>query len=305
MLKLAFASQSDVTFFRLQEGKLRFEGLHFLLEAHPAMAGPLAFFRIGDNVQAVFDRCAFTLKANASIPVSIVALIDAKERMMAKSDVPSPGSRVQFVNSFIRGDGDLANLCSCRRLTIGLDNSLVALAGSLFDLDVKSDEMATEQGPQIELKRTTVFCRAPIFSLNSTRAGKGLGRTHVEASGCLFAALAKRPLMYLKAPDVQNESQLTKYIEWKGEQNAYARFENLLESERPDEMGRAMELSAGAWGKQFEPQTGQSDIALPSLSDVVLTQVRPDDLRPTSAEAPNVGAGSLTDLPLPKALEPR
>ena len=211
-------------------------------------------------------------------------------------------------DSFIRGEGDLVNLCTCRRLQINLRNSLVAVSGSLVDLDVKADEMAPEQGPRVELRQTSVFSREPVFALSSTRAGKGLGQVHVDATACLFAALAKRPLIYLKAPDVQSEGQLGKYLDWKGEQNGYARFDKLLEYERPDEMGRQMELTTGEWGKLFgETQVGRDETPLPPLADVVLSQVRPDDLRPTrDVEAAAPGVGSLAELdPLLKALDAR
>jgi hypothetical protein len=307
VLKLAFANPSDLAFFRVQEGKLHFEGLHFLLEARPELAGPLSVLKVGDNVQATFDHCVFTLRASGSNPSSVVSLLDPKERMMPKSDTPAPGSRVEFRDSFIRGEGDLANLCSCRRLYIGLTNTLVAVAGSLVDLDIKSDDATPEQGPRVELKRSSVFSREPIFALSSSKAGKGLGQVHIDAGACLFAALAKRPLIYLKAPDVQSEAQLSKYLDWRGEQNTYARFDKVLEYERPDEMGTAMQLASVEWGKLFgESPIGRDEILLPPLGDVVLSQVRPNELRPRDVEAPAAGVSSLAELePLLKALDTR
>jgi serine/threonine protein kinase len=316
VLKLAKpADKKDLAFFRLLEGKLSFEGLHFLLEPWEDANVAQSILLLGEKVECVFDRCVITLHsrevAGHDVPLSAVALSDPRERMMGKLDQPQPmSSIVTFSNSFIRGDGDLASLSMCRPLNLVLDHSLAVLSGSLVSVQ-GCDEASNEAGPDVDLKRSSVFAREATFLLRAAKSGKGLGKTHVNARSCLFAALGSRPLVYLKAADVMSENQLqSKYLAWDGEEkNCYARFDKdkLLEYERSDEPGTAMQLAVGDWTKISEKEKNiQSAATFAALPEGTFWLARPELFHPMEPELQAAGCGSLETLDsLLKAMPPK
>lgn len=151
----------------------------------------LSVVQVGTSAECIFEHCVVTLKSNGTIPLSVVSLMDAKDLMMPKpGTAPAMSSRVQFNNSFVRGDGDFTNMDACRRLVLSLDTSLVVLSGSLVDLEGRTEEPSADMvGPKVELKNTSMFSREPLFNLSATRAGKGLGCTDVDSRSCLHGAL--------------------------------------------------------------------------------------------------------------------
>jgi hypothetical protein len=287
------AEKKDIAFFRMLDGKLRFEGLHFLLEPRQEGVTSESVLLLGDSAQCTFERCAFTLKASRRVPIVVVAFVDPKDIM--KVDPPRPMStRVQFTGCFIRGDGDLVNMTGCRPLKLALENSLLAVAGSLAAVQSSGEDVAADQGPEIVLNKVSTFTREPTFSFRASRNGKGLARVHIEARTCLFAPLADRPLVFLEASDVMSEEHLAKYLEWKTdpkEQNCFTRFDKLLEQERPNEIGSTMQLDPVRWGKLFgETKLRNEDMTFPQVpADLILSQAVPGLFRPNDPETASFG----------------
>jgi hypothetical protein len=299
------AEKDEVAFFRLRDGKLRFVGLHFLLEPRQEGIGSQSVLQLGDSVQCAFDHCVITLKATRRVPLSAIAFLDPKKSMLTETPRPG-GTRVALTGSFVRGDGDLVNLTSCRPVKFVLENSLVAVTGSLAAVQATGEDLAADQGPQVELTRVSAFTREPTLSLRAFKNGKGLGCTHVEARSCLFAGLEGRPLVYLESAELLSDEQVPRFLEWKGEQNCFANFGKLLEQEKTNEMGSMMSLDSGRWDKLFRDLTRgrYESLAVPALTDY-LWQATPDQFRPAEAEQQLGSYGaSLPDLdPLLKAVK--
>ena len=172
----------DFAFFRVKEGKLRLEGLHFVLDARQDGVGQSVVL-LGDTAEAALDRCVVTMRAKNKLPygASVVSFVDPKDWMRPE---PRPTStKVTFTNSFIRGDGDLVRMTACRPIKLTLDNTVVALSGSLANVQATvGDDVAADQGPQVELNKATVLTRDAVFSLKTFKNGKGLAQLHVNAT---------------------------------------------------------------------------------------------------------------------------
>jgi hypothetical protein len=307
VLTLRKPSQKNHTsFFRVPDGKLRLEGLHFFLDTRQDGVGAQSILALGENAQCTFDRCVITLRATRKVDLSVVSLIDPKDLMMQPAQPRPYNTDVKLNNSFVRGDGDLISVASCRPIQLGLENSLVALSGSLADIQaVAGEDVPAGQEPRFNLKQVSVFTRDPVFSLQCFKNGKGLAKTHVEARACLFGPLGDRPLVYLSASDVVTEDQLTNYLDWTGGQNCFVKFEKLLEQEKPNQMGTVMQLEPMRWVKVFggAVQT-KEDVTFPLRpSDLVLWQAQPEWFRPDDGDK---AAGAQLDLDaLLKALPAR
>jgi hypothetical protein len=224
---------------------------------------------------------------------SVIAFVDLKDWMGME---PRPTkTEVKFSNTFIRGDGDLVKMTSCRPFKLVADNSVIAVSGSMMNLQAVSGE-DVEQGPTIALSHVSAVTREPVFSLRSYKNGKGLAKMTIDAKACLFAPAGEKPLVFLEAPDVGSDDLVAKYVDWKGDRsNCFAKFDKFLEQERPNE-GAIMMLDAERWKKMFGGPKNSSDIpTMPPLADMILAQESPAALRPTDPSDQFAAFGATID----------
>jgi hypothetical protein len=290
--------RKDNAFFRLLDGKLQFEQLHFVLEPKQDGALSQSVVLLGENASCAFTNCVITMKPGRRLPLHAVALINPGDIM--KMERPSlANARVQFTNSFVRGEGDLVNLQSCRRVDLVVDNSLFALTGSLLSVQGAADDTPMDQGVQMKLSRVSAFTKDALFSLRSSSGGKGLTKTRVETRDCLLAALDTRPMVYLKTMGVTTEEHLRKFLDWQAEHNCYANFDKLLNQERPDESASAMQIEGPQWERFSAEQSSRHEKLLFPLLVGELWQTAPDMFKPAESEASIAGFGADLDA-LPK-----
>ncbi len=240
----------DAALFKLQEGKLQFEQLEFRLDPGQADFASQSIVHLGEAGHCTFKHCVITLRTENKTELSAVTFVDL-ERMM-KMDSPAPGAgRVEFQECFIRGKGDLVSLRGCRLLHVEMKNSLVALDGSLLDVTAADKAMAMEQGVRWKMERSSVFTTDSIFALRSM-TGVGLTKTEAEIKNCLLVSLLPdKPVVLL---DMKN-SELDKYLDWKGEQNFYANFQK-------DRVTEWKDLSSNS-----ETNANFGKVGFPKLSD--------------------------------------
>jgi len=171
----------------------------------------------------------------------------------------------------------------CRPLKVPIKNSLLALSGSMLDVQASGEDVASDQ-VAFELNQVSAFTRDPAFSLRSSaKNGKGLGKSKIDAHQCLFAPLERpsRPLVSLEAPDVSVEDQLKDYVQWKGDQNCFPGFSRLLEFQRPNQTDVMMQLDAKRWENLFKEMNMRTDeLSFPSRGDAPLWQALPAEFRP-------------------------
>jgi len=292
------AEKKHLAFFKLLvDGKLRFEGLHFLLEPRQAELLSQSVLLLGDSAQCAFERCVITLKPGKAVPLQVVSFV-APGSLMKMDDQPRSGNlQVDFSNSYVRGQGDLVAMRWCRSLKGTLKNSLFALSGSLVDIQASGEEVPVDQNPlEIVMNQVSAFTKdSAVFSLRSAMNGKGLGRSKLEAHQCLFSPAERassRPLITLAAADIVSEDQIKDYVQWKGDQNCFPGFSRLLELERPNEMGVMMKLEPMQWAKVFEEAKMRTDdLTFAGLGETPLWQALPDKFRPIDAPPDFVETG--------------
>jgi serine/threonine protein kinase len=247
VLDKAYKQEKDAALFKLQEGKLQFEQLEFLLDPGPAEFNSQSVVHLGEAGHCIFKQCVISLRSE-KIQLSAVTFLDL-ERMMKMDSPAPPAGRVEFHECFVRGKGDLVSLRGCRLLHVDMKNSLVALDGSLLDVTASDKAMAMEQGVRWKMEHTSVFTTDSIFALRSM-TGVGLTKTEADIRGCLFVSLLpERPVVLL---DMKNNSELNKYLDWRGEQNFYANFDKDKVTE---------------WKDLFRETKDFGKLGLPRLSD--------------------------------------
>lgn len=236
----------ETSIFKVREGKLEIEGMEIVLDPGEDAEVTQSIVQIGQG-HCVFRRCVFTLRATKREQLCVASSIDL-DRMMKSEMVSTPGARVDFHECFVRGKGDLVSLNGCRLLNVELKNSLVALDGSLLEIEAGNKTMPMTQGVHWKMERSSIFTTDSLFALRA-RVGKMLTETNATVEGCVLASLALDPAMPVVTLD--REFEIANFVKWKGEQNFYANFDRLRD-----------------WKDQYpEQRSDYSKLALPRLTE--------------------------------------
>jgi hypothetical protein len=307
VLVLGRSVRNDGFFFQLADGRLRLENLHLVLEPKQDGLASQSVVQLGKTGQVTFSRCILTLKGGRRIPLHAVSCMDPKNEMKAETTAPVGGTRVEFVNSFVRGEGDLVHLQAARLLDLRMDNSLVALTGALLSVQGAAEDVPMDRGVRAQLSRVSAFARDAAFALRPAKNGKGLTRTQIVARDCLLVALdPARTMIYLEAAGLPGEDQVNKFLGWKGERNWYANYDKILDQEQPDGamMMGTMQIEAARWKELAgEPQSRSGRLAFPvQFSDAPLSQAVPEMFRLPDGETLLSDCGAdLEPIPSPAA----
>jgi hypothetical protein len=179
--------------------------------------------QLGDVANCVFNGCVFTMRAANREQLNVVSSIDL-ERMMKSENSSPPSGKVEFYDCFVRGKGDLVALNGCRLLNVQMRNSLVALDGSLLDIEPGAKAMSMKQGVSWTMHRSSIFTTESVFALRS-KLGKVLTETQAEVEGCLMASLV--PDQLVVTFDRERDVDVATLLKWNGTQNFYANFDKI------------------------------------------------------------------------------
>jgi hypothetical protein len=284
ILKLNAEEQREVSaLLEICNGKLQFDGLEIRFQrSRDSECGALLSF-FGDG-ECVFKNCLITL--GSSHRKTVLAVLP--EKRMAKS-LPSTGvPRLVVENCFIRGQGDLLAMQSGHAAELTLDNSLIALSGSVLNIENDKKDRKYEESPPttqlaLRLHRVTTYLGEHLIRLRAAKDVKGLPRTRCEANDCLFLPARDRPLVRLEGPDAE-EKGLREKLSWEGNgKNAYGKFTALLEYQPADQMRMPSSSGQAAWVSDVSGETSSKytvKLADPPAADAPFTQLLPAKFRP-------------------------
>ncbi|MFO0808057.1 MAG: serine/threonine-protein kinase [Gemmataceae bacterium] len=199
LLVLTPAPDAESALFRLYDGQLHLEGLHFGLRPVRSDVRFQSVVAIAGTGQAEFRDCIVTLEEGDDAQLAVVNLPDIGDRP-AKS-IPS----VRLESTFVRGKGDLFTMRGGRRFELETDNTLVALDGCLIKQEGVPREPQSGPASQVRLKRTTALLSEQVLFLKAARdeerGGLGLPSTSVVTDSCVIAALSGRSLVRVEGVD--------------------------------------------------------------------------------------------------------
>jgi hypothetical protein len=265
--------KKESAFFEVQKkGKLHLENLEFLLDPE-AGYDRRSVVQMGEAVHIVLEKCVFSLKGTNRVELSVATFLDLDKTMKMETSSPLP-AKVEFHECFVRGKGDLVALQGCRKLDVLVTNSLIALDGSLLDVDASSKAMAMSQGVQWKMDRSSIFTTEPLFALHA-KTGTMLTETNAKIKDCLLAALALNGDQDVVWLDTSREAKLGAYLKWDGEHNFYANFDKDKLREWKDKIPEVIT----DFGKlTFSPKLGE-DAKRPPLWEAT-----PDLFKPIEAD---------------------
>jgi hypothetical protein len=245
VLLLGETTEAEAALFRLHDGQLRLEGLEFHLQP------PRADFKtqtvaalVGDG-QCTFKDCVVTLEQTREVQLTVATVADPSSVMrMGSAPAPRPGPRVRFEGCFVRGAGDLVAVRPSRAFELRVEESLVALEGSLLVVDGNPREPAASPSGQVSLRRVTAYLSDHLVLLRASKeegkTTRGLASTQlVSVLDCLFAAANGKALVHLDWVDT--DDQMKRLFVWgEGRHNAYSNFTHLLDQQPRDETMMAL-----------------------------------------------------------------
>jgi serine/threonine protein kinase len=292
-LTLAGAANKDTSLFRLQGSRLRLEGLDFLLQPDQDEFDSQAVVVIAGGGQCEFKDCLATLNPDRrKAALSLATLIAAPGAM--RPDVQRPG--VSLDHCIVRGDGDLVWDRTGRPASLKADNTLVALGGSLLNLDSR-EEGADKRAVELNLTRVTAYLGGYLIRMQvqSGRDLKGLTPVECRPDHCLFLpATAERTLIHLDGPADKDEL-LQKKLTWeKKNPNAYGNFQSMFDQQTPDGMHTTPAgMGQDRW-KQFTGEGTNSKygvrLAAGPIADSPFPQLTPSQFKLMDANLKDFGA---------------
>jgi serine/threonine protein kinase len=310
VLTLGETSEAETALFRVQDGKLRLEGLEFRLR--PSTKRPLRQLLLvalaGDGLCVLRD-CLVTLERSGETVVALAGLSPAGKVMaldMQPARSREEGPRLLLESCFVRGDGDLLTSRTGRPCELELKNSAAALSGTLLSVEVPAEAPAPPAAPKVQVKltQTTTYLGGHLVRLACGKDPRGLVPVTCKAEGCLFlSATTSKPLILLEGSDTE-ERQLKDKFSWDGGLNGYGGYTQ-LQAQKPggEEMG-PLPVDKDRWKTMPGEDRSVFGVKLttPILSETRFTQIRPGQLRPAKDKDRTVeecGVPATVKLPEP------
>jgi hypothetical protein len=315
VLTLGDTTEPDAALFRVHDGQLRLEGLTFHLPPPRDEFKAQSVMAMMGNGQCTFKDCAATLEEGDRTPMTFVTVADPSAVMRmgpppAQTQVP----RVRLDGCFVRGAGDLVTVRPSRPFDLRVDDSLVALKGSLVVVDGGSREPA-DRPSTVSFKKLTAYLTDHLLWL---RGQPGEGRTGrlvptrvSSAQHCLFHSAAGRSLVHLEGVErLDNDDQMRRLFEWTdGQHNVYSSFPQLIDQQprEPDMMMGMVPYDRDRWAGFAAEYDGRHDKArfAAAPAEDLLARVLPADLK-VRTESDMTGYGADVDrLPKPADVGPQ
>jgi hypothetical protein len=252
VLTLGETPDQEASLFRLYDGKLRLEGLHFQFPTPRQGFRSQAVLAVAGDGQCVFKDCLVTLQEAPTVQFALVALLDPAATMRMGGPARPQGPSVKVEGCFVRGAGDLVSVRASRPFELSVEDSLLSLEGSLLVVDGTTRDLASPPSSQVQLRKVTAYLTDHLVWLRAAadeaRMGRsGLVPTQLSLEHSLFAAAAGKSLVHLDGVDTVGDMQ--RLFRWGGgSRNTYSNFTRMLDQRpREPEMMSVPPYDQAAW----------------------------------------------------------
>jgi hypothetical protein len=309
------APEKEAALFTVHDGKLTLEGLEFELQANSDQLVDQVLVNLAQNGACIFKNCVITLHDPGRATLAVVALSDPGRVMKMDKGKPearpegvsSANARVSFDHCFVRGDGDLVWVRASRPFDLDCSNSLVALNGSLLNVESGREDAPAPpagQSATVKLSRLTAYLGGYLVRLKAGRDLKSLIPVHCKGiADCLFVAANKKTtLIHLDGPN-STEDRMKAIVLWDGgSHNAYSDFDSMLDQQPEDPAA----MSDPPYGQdKWKTFTGEPDgnfgsvkfADTPAVDKLAHTKAASFKLRDADPQAP--GVEKIDELPRP------
>ncbi|HEX5272504.1 MAG TPA: hypothetical protein VFW33_18530, partial [Gemmataceae bacterium] len=218
--------------FCVQGGQLNLESLEFRLRPKDSRFDAQAVAKLGGDGTVTFKDCVVTLDGrDTTKPLAAVLLPDYREAMLQPGAAGAP--KVLFDTCFVRGDGDLVLAWASRPFEVEVRESLVALKGSLLDVDLGSREAPAAAGQQevLRLDRVTAYLGGHLARLKAAKLTSLIPLHCTPVKSLLVSAGDRKALLHVEAGPAKAPDTARALVPWKGQGNNYANFSPMLDQQ--------------------------------------------------------------------------
>lgn len=287
ILTLGGTPERDAALFRLYDGKLRLEDLEFVLQPSRAEFKAQSVVTVMGEGQCSFKGCLATLESAKDVPLSVVTLMTDPNAVMTMDPQGSKAqvARITFDSTFARGGGDLLMVRSSRPFSLELEDSLIALDGSLAVIDGGAKEVPAKPVAQISLKQVTTYLGEHLVWVRRDDSRPGLVPLQVtQATGCLFHSVkGAKSLVHLDG--VESDEQMRRLFSWgDGRNNFYSGYQQLLDQQPPRDTTPALTpYDAEKWkafaARESESRFGKARFTAWPITDRPVSKAWPVNFR--------------------------
>jgi len=297
VLMLADVEEYDRSLFRIREGRVTFENLHFDLKPGPSQ-NQLAAVSLVAGRECEFRNCTFTLNETDGKPTSAIALVDSGKEMKMDGPAMNAPPKIEFDGCLIRGRGRGVSLSSSRPFALEMTNTITALNGPVIFANNAGRDVGPNAATTIHLSRVTALLAGPFLELHGgtfgTMKGSGLVPTTLTAERCLFAAVpgVTAPLVDVSGTDLDRMDP-NRVLKWNAtEPNRYANFEATAAATlvKPD-AGASQSWTWSDWlafARETSRPVGKATFENAPSDVRDLLKLKPDDARVKSVEFPDL-----------------
>ena len=186
-----------------------------------------------------FSGCRVTLNGQ-QVPLAAVTLADPNSGpMMPAGAAGNP--KVTFDGCFVRGQGDLVSAKASRLFDMDVNDSLVALDGSVLVVDAGTKETPAPQARacQVRLNQVTAYLSGHLVKMRAANVNS-LVPVHCNPVKSLFVSAAPadhgKALLHVEAGLVSSADARAR-LPWQGRDNNYANFSPMLDQQAGDKEG--------------------------------------------------------------------
>ena len=243
---------STVALFDICNGKLRLEGLEIRLRPGSDDFDTQAVVAFLGDGECVLKDCLITLDRSGRKTTLAVAVL--AEKRMKKS---AQGPHFRLENCFVRGQGDLVFSQGGLPAEVMVKNSLVALTGSLLNIEGTKDLAAPTSELVLRLKKVTTYLSGNLIRMRAAKDLKSLAKIQCEPEDSLFVPASDRSLVHLEGPESE-EPRLRDKLNWESSgKNAYGSFSTLLERQSISAMIKMpLPSNLDVWKNDVSHETG-------------------------------------------------
>ncbi len=189
--------QIDASLFRIIDGEITFENLHFHVKPRRAKGhDSVTAVKVIGSRGCIFTRCLFDLDEDDG-KAAAVAFAEPGGEMMMDPPGSRTGPSVAFTDCFLRGRGRGIWVASARPFDARIENTITAIYGPVVQVKSLAKDAPNTNRSILRLNRTTALLGGPLLEMHS-------GRTpvDVEAAGCLFAAVPFAGMPFIELTEI-------------------------------------------------------------------------------------------------------
>ena len=249
--------------------------------------------------------------------VSVVALspqpggtLDRMDKTKTGSSLPPPEFGIKISKSQLQGDCDFVSHGHIFPGRIELENSLIAIDGTLLNLKGSLDMPSEGASLNLQFEHVTCIVGNSLIRYHSEELWRELLPVHVTARNNIMATNTSRPLIAMSGNT--NPNDLKRLLRWNGEKNYYDQFQSFWTLSSKKEFMELESHNFESWQQIWTAsQEGNEDSAMNrgllwkgnwidmEFSDIVPESV---ELQPNAEFQANDGSNigvDFTSLPKP------